>query len=123
MPGIDLGSDIAMGDAIDVLLDLDVIVDPDPPDDELVVETAAELGDGGVQFGQAVEFRMPKPSEQPAFGDQHAHFDLGFVARFVGPGRQDRGAVVRSHVGVGPVNHRVVETRLDDRDLGVVRHE
>ena len=39
------------------------------------------------------------------------------------PRRQDRGAVMRRHLGVGAVDLRFVEAGLDDRDLGVVRHE
>ena len=93
------------------------------PDDTIVVQTAAELGDGLVKFGQAVEGRVPQPAEQPALGDQHPDLDLGLIAGFVGPGRQHRGAIVRGHVGVGAVDHRVVEAGLDDGDLGVIRHE
>ena len=34
-----------------------------------------------------------------------------------------RGELIRCHLGIGLVDHRVVETRFDHRDLGVVRHQ
>src|SRR5215216_2999593 len=37
------------------------------------------------------------------------------------PGRKDRGIVMRRHLGVGPIDLRLVEAGLDHRDLGVVR--
>ena len=30
---------------------------------------------------------------------------------------------MRRHVGIGPIDQRVIETGLDDRGLGVVRHK
>jgi hypothetical protein len=102
-PRVDLSPGVAMGDAVEVLLHHDVIVDANPPiaplrqnvglqrqrfqsrpihrlkqlppglvdasDNAFVVQAAAELGDGRVQFGQAVELGMPKPAEQPMLGD------------------------------------------------------
>ena len=34
-----------------------------------------------------------------------------------------RGELIRCHLGIGLVDHRVVEARFDHRDLGVVRHQ
>ena len=50
----------------------------------------------------------------------HAHLDFGLVTRFVGTSRDDRGAVVRRHVGVGAVHRRLVEAGLGDPGLEVV---
>ena len=46
-----------------------------------------------------------------------ADLDLRFVARLVGPRRDDRGAVMPRHVGIGPVDHRLVERGLGDAGL------
>src|SRR4051812_45002208 len=39
------------------------------------------------------------------------------------PCRQDRGVVMGRHLGVSPIDLRLVETSLDDSDFGVVRHQ
>ncbi|WFU39901.1 hypothetical protein QA640_37180 [Bradyrhizobium sp. CB82] len=43
------------------------------------------------------------------------------VARAAWPRWQDRRAVMCRHLGVAAVDFRIVEARLDDGDLGVVR--
>ena len=58
---------------------------------------------------------MPQPRQDPAPDDLNADFDLGLVARLVGARRNDGGAVMPRHVGVGPVDHRLVEAGLGDR--------
>ena len=76
--------------------------------------------DRRVQLGEAVEPPIAQPTDEPAFDDQHASFDLGFVTRPAWPGRQHSGAVVRRHLGIGSVDLRLVQAGLDDGDLGVV---
>jgi hypothetical protein len=36
---------------------------------------------------------------------------------------QDRGIVMRDCLGADPIDLRLVKASLDDRDLGVVRHQ
>ena len=95
----------------------------EPPDRALVVEPRQQLGDGLVQLAQAVELPIAQAAENPALHDQHADFDLGLVARPARPCRQHGGVVMRRHLRIGPVDLRLVQARLDDRGLGVVRHE
>src|ERR1700730_15205501 len=41
----------------------------------------------------------------------------------VWPGRQDGGAVMRCHLGIGSIDLRLVQTGFDDGDLGIIGHE
>jgi len=82
-----------------------------------------KLADRRVELGQAVEAAMAQPAQEPALDDQHGGLDLRFVARPPRAGRQDSGVVMGRHVRVGAIDLRLVETGLDDRDLGVVRHQ
>ena len=59
------------------------------PHDPAVVEIGHQLGDRGVEFSETVKHPVAQPSEQPALDDQHASFDLAFVAR---PPRQRSSA-------------------------------
>ena len=156
-PHLDLVAREAVGHAVEMALDLDVVIDADPAhapfgkhigldrqglelrpvelfeelpagdaepaDRALLVEPLQQLADRRIQLGQAVEAAMAQAAEQPPLDDQHATFDLSLVARPARPGRQDRGAVMRRHLGVGSVDLRLVQAGLDDGDLGVVRHE
>jgi len=65
---------------------------------------------------------MTQAAEQPALDDEDGLLDLGLVARLARPRRQDGGAVMRRHLRVGTIDLRVVQARLNDRDLGVVGH-
>jgi hypothetical protein len=66
---------------------------------------------------------VAQATEQPSLDDQHRDFDLRLVAWPTGPCRQDRGIVMRRHLGVGSIDLRLIKAGLDDGDLGVVRHE
>jgi hypothetical protein len=50
----------------------------------------------------------------------NADLDLGFVTRFVWTGRNDSGAVVRRHVGIGTIHRRFVEAGLGNPGTQVV---
>ena len=63
---------------------------------------------------------MAQAGEDPALHHLHADFDLRLVPRLVGSGGNDRGAVVRRHVGIGPVHRRLVEAGLGDAGLQIV---
>ena len=66
---------------------------------------------------------MAQAAEQPSLDDQHRDFDFRLVARPPRPCRQDRGVVMGRHVGASRIDLRLVEAGLDDRDVGVVRHQ
>src|SRR5579883_3225918 len=74
-----------------------------------------------VQLGQAKERPTPERGEHHALDDRHGTFSLGAVARLAGPGRNDHGPIVRRHLGVRPVQLRLVATGPDHRRLRVVR--
>jgi hypothetical protein len=63
---------------------------------------------------------MPKARQDPAPGDLHGDLHFGFVAGFVGTGRDDGGAVMPGHIGVSPVDHRLVKARLGNTGLQIV---
>ena len=96
---------------------------PEGAQDTSLVQVVEHVADGGVQFRQAVEDPMPQPAEEPALDDEHADFDLGFVARATRPGRQDGAVVMGRHGGVAAVDLGVVQARPDHRHLGIVGYE
>jgi hypothetical protein len=97
--------------------------DAEPTDRPLLVEPLEQLADRRVQLGEAVEPTIAQPTDEPALDDQHASFDLGFVTRPSRPGRQHGGAVMRRHLSVRSVDLRLVQTGLDDGDLGIVGND
>src|SRR4051794_10167463 len=66
---------------------------------------------------------MSERSQYPTFYNADCVFDFGFIARFVGPGRQDRDAVMLSHLVISAVEIRLIAARARDSGAGVVRHE
>jgi hypothetical protein len=72
---------------------------------------------------QTVEATVTQSAEQPSLNDQHRDLDLRLITRPVWSGRQDRGIVMGRHLGVGPIDLRLVKAGLDDSDFGVVRHQ
>src|SRR5437763_11321615 len=74
--------------------------DTEAPDRAFVVELPQQLADRGIEFGQTVEATVAQAAEQPSLDDQHRDFDLRLVAWPARPCRQDRGIVMRRHLGV-----------------------
>jgi hypothetical protein len=66
---------------------------------------------------------VAQAAEQPPLDNQHRDLDLRLVARPARPCRQDRGIVMGRHLGLGPIDLRLVEAGFDDGNLGVVRHQ
>lgn len=95
----------------------------EPPDRPLVVEPAQHLADRCIELGEAVEGAVAQASDQPALDHQYRLLDLGLVPRAAWPRRQDRRVVMRCLLGVAAVDLRIVEARLDDSRLGIVRHD
>ena len=108
--------------AVDLLEQL-AACDAEPAQGLAFVELRHQFAKRGVDVGETVEDPSPKPAEEPALDDQHRLLDLGLVARASRPRRQNGGSVVRRHLGVGTVDLGLVEARLDDRGLRVVRHD
>jgi len=57
--------------------------------------------------------------DNPALGDLNRHLDLRFVSGFARPCGHDRRAVMRGHVGAGPVHGRFMEAGLGHAGLRV----
>ena len=153
-PRFDFATRKAVGDAVVVRRELDVIVDADAADapfrqdvglgrqglqrrpvdllEQLApghaetadrpffVEPPEKLADRGIDLTETEEGAVAHATEEPALDRQHRLFDLRLVARPPRPGRQNGGAIVRRHVGIGAVDLRIVEAGLDHRRLGVV---
>jgi hypothetical protein len=51
-----------------------------PTDDALFVEARHQIGDRGVQLGEAVESPVTQTAEQPALDDEDAALDLGLLS-------------------------------------------
>src|SRR5262249_32947669 len=151
---LDFGAGEAVGNAVVVIVDVDMIVDADarrapsgehvrpdrqgldrrpieffqelparhaePADRSLLVEPPQQVADRDIELGEAMEHTIAQTTEEPALDDQHAGFDLRLVARAPWSCRQHGSAVMGCHLGISPVDLRLVETRLDDSDLGVV---
>jgi len=63
---------------------------------------------------------VPQPCQNPALDHLDPDFHLGLVARLIGARREDRRAVMPGHVGVGPVDHRLVKAGLGDAGLEII---
>lgn len=59
------------------------------------VQASKLFADGGVEFVEAEELPVAQSRDDPALSKKNRPFDLGLVARFVGPRRKDGGAVMR----------------------------
>lgn len=88
-----------------------------------VVEGIEELPDGGIHFGEGMENAVTEDGEDPAFSDEDAVFDLGFVAGPSGPGGKDGGGVVVGHILVGRVEGGFVEAGFEDRAPEVIGNQ
>jgi len=66
---------------------------------------------------------MTQPRQNPPLDNENCGLDLGFVAWPARPGRQHGSAVMRRHLGVGSVDLRLVQTGLDNSDLGIVGYD
>ena len=91
-----------------------------PAAHQAIVQLIEQSTDRSVELGQREEASMPQPGQDPTPDDLDADFNLGLIARFVGARRNNRGAVMPRHVGIGPVDHRLVKAGLGDPGLEVV---
>ena len=95
--------------------------DTEAPDRAFVVELPQQLADRGIEFSQTVEAAVAQAAEQPSLDEQHRDFDFRLVARPARSRWQDRGIIMGDHLGVGPIDLRLVKAGFDDRHLCVVR--
>src|SRR5215475_3610539 len=156
-PHLDFAAGEAVGNAVEVILDLDVKVDADAAyapfgkhvglyrqglerwpvqflkeltagfsqaaHGPVFVEASKHLADRPVQLRETMEDTVAQTTEEPPLYNKHAALDLGLVAGAPWPCRQDCRAVMGRHVGISSIDLRLVETGLDDGDLGVIRND
>jgi hypothetical protein len=89
----------------------------------LLIEVMEQLANRSVELGWAVEPSIAQPRQNTALDDEDCGLDLGLVARPARPGWQHGGAVMRRHLGIGSVDLRLVQTGLDDGDLGLIGND
>lgn len=87
-----------------------------------VVQPVKEDADGGVQFRQREEPLVAQARRDPALCDLDGDFHLRLVAGLARSGRHDCRAVMRGHVGVGPVHCRFIKAGLGHAGLQVVAY-
>ena len=87
------------------------------------IELVEQHPDRRVELGEREEPMVAQAGQDPALDDLDGDLDLGLVARPARPGRQDRRAVVRGEVLVGPVQPGLVPVGPGHPDLGVVGHD
>ena len=68
-----------------------------------VIEPLQQFGDGLIERRQTEESALAERRQYPAFHDQHAAFDFGFVSRFADTRRNDGHAVVGGHLLIGGI--------------------
>src|SRR5215469_6000473 len=85
-----------------------------------IVELVEQNPDRRIELGQREEAPVPQPCQDPASDDLDTDFDLGFVTWFVGACRNNGGAVMPRHVGVGPVDRRFVKAGLGNPGFEIV---
>ena len=64
----------------------------------------------------------PRLFDEPrlALDHQYAAFYFGFVTRFVGPGGEDRDAVMLSHLVIGTIEIRLIAARSRDTSTRII---
>jgi len=87
------------------------------------IETGQQFADGPIQFIEAETAPVPERGDDPATGDQHAAFDLGFVLGLSDPCRNDGNAVVARPVLIARVEVGFVPVRLLDATLEIVGND
>src|SRR5947208_4461014 len=63
---------------------------------------------------------MSQSRHDPAPDDLDTNLDFGLVTWLVGARRNDGGAVMPGHIGIGPVDHRLMKAGLGDPRLEIV---
>ena len=66
---------------------------------------------------------VAQPRQYPALCHLDSHLDLCLVTRFAGACGQNGSAIMRRHLGVGPVQPRIKPVGLDHGRLQIVRND
>ena len=88
-----------------------------------LVEPREQLGDRLVGFVRREELAFAQRRDYPSLDNLNSHFHLGFVLRPVRARRNNRRAVVRSHLAVCGIEIRLVITRVLHAGFAVIRNQ
>src|SRR5262249_43329103 len=88
-----------------------------------MIEVSEQGANGAIEVRETEERVVAQPGQDPAFDEQDAGFDLGFVPGLVGPGGQNGGAVMGGEFGISGVEFRLVPAGGGDSRLQVVRDD
>ncbi len=84
------------------------------------VEFDDQHANGGIEFRQGEEALIAQAGQDPALRDLHGDLNLGLVLRASWSGRQDRGAVMAGHLGVGSVETWIVAIGVGHGGLEII---
>ena len=93
-----------------------------PASQRSIVQIDKKTADRLVEGGEREEAAVPQARQNPSTDNLDPHLDFSFVPRMIRPRRQDGGAVVAGEIGIGAVDHRLVEARPRDAGLEIVAH-
>jgi len=77
-------------------------------------------GNGLVELGEREKLTVSQAAKNRPLCQEYATFRGGFIFWVANTGGQDGHTVVRSHLGVGAVERRLVVARLGDGRFGIV---
>jgi len=84
------------------------------------VEFDDKHANGGIEFRQGKEAVIAQTRQDPALRDLDCDLNLCLVLRASRPRREDRGAVMARHLGVGPVETGIVAIGVGNGGLEII---
>ena len=84
------------------------------------VELDDQHANGGIEFRQGKEAMIAQTRQDPALRDLDGDLNLRLVLWASRPRREDRGAVMARHLGVGPVETGIVAIGVGDGGLEII---
>ena len=87
-----------------------------------IVQIDEKTADRLVESGEREETAVPQPRQNPSTDNLYSHFDFSFIPRAIRPCWQNCSSVMAGEIGIGAVDHRLVEARPRDARLEIVAH-
>ena len=84
------------------------------------IEFDDKHANGGIELRQGKEALIAQTRQNPALRDLDGDLNLRFVLRASRPGREDRGAVMARHLGVGSVETGIVAIGVGNSGLEII---
>ena len=93
-----------------------------PATQRSIVQIDKKTVDRLVEGGEREEAAVPQARQNPSTDNLDPHFDFSFIPRAIRPRWHNGSAVMAGEIGVGAVDHRLVEARPGDASLEIVAH-